>query len=396
MENINYSDIDEKTAGNALSAYFLIFISWLFLFNKTNKYINNDFVKAHVLSSWIIHLCFIITYIIFINFSLFSWINFYGFWLNHIIAQWLFLWLFGLLVIWMYKAHNKKLFFAMDVISIIKKDKLIDINNDNTFDEKDKLTIILAYIPFLWFYNYPKYKTNSLIKNITKLNLIVSLILLLLYINLHYNLSNLILLFYSIYVVFIWINLFVQNNIININLSKLPTINKLNILIKSTLTYLKNYFKENSKFKNFNNILNEKTNNYKLEEENETQELQKLKNTKLPKFLIYIPFINLVFLFSRKTAQKNHIANWLIITLILSIILTLDILNYYNTTIYILFIIPIIYWIWYSQTKLSYKMPFVYEIYEFLKKIIWIFLFRSKEINKIRKKDEVVNLKVKK
>jgi hypothetical protein len=49
----------------------------------------------------------------------------------------------------MYKAHNKKYFFANEIISIVKKEQLIDVNNDNTFDEKDKLTIILAYIPFI-------------------------------------------------------------------------------------------------------------------------------------------------------------------------------------------------------------------------------------------------------
>jgi hypothetical protein len=103
--------------------------------------------------------------------------------------------------------------------------------------------------------------------------------------------------------------LFVQDSIININLTKLPTLNKLNIEIKTLLIYLKNYFKEKAEFKNYNLILDEKRKKYKLDNENTETELKKLKNTKLPKFLIYIPFINLIFLFSRKTAQKKHISN---------------------------------------------------------------------------------------
>jgi hypothetical protein len=103
----------------------------------------------------------------------------------------------------MYKAHNKKIFLTEHMFSIMKKDKLIDINNDEKFDEKDKLTIIMAYIPLIGFYNYPKYRDNLLIKNITKLNLLVSIILLLLYLSMHYNLSNIILLIYSIFVVFV-------------------------------------------------------------------------------------------------------------------------------------------------------------------------------------------------
>jgi hypothetical protein len=82
------------------------------------------------------------------------------------------------------------------------------------------------------------------------------------------------------------------------------------------------------------------------------------------------------------------------ITLLLSVLIFLDILNYYNTNLYILFVIPVIYWNWYLKTKLSYQMPFIYEISKFLNKIFWIFIFKSKEINKIRKKDEIVNLKV--
>jgi hypothetical protein len=49
----------------------------------------------------------------------------------------------------MYKAYNNKKFIANNLTQIINKEKIIDINNDKSLDEKDKLTILLAYIPFI-------------------------------------------------------------------------------------------------------------------------------------------------------------------------------------------------------------------------------------------------------
>jgi hypothetical protein len=56
MENIDNVDLNEKTINNAKITYFFIFFSWLLLFNKIDKNINNSFVKSHVKSSSIIHL----------------------------------------------------------------------------------------------------------------------------------------------------------------------------------------------------------------------------------------------------------------------------------------------------------------------------------------------------
>ena len=46
LENIN-----NKIINNAVSAYLMLFISWMLLINKSNPYINNDFVKNHTKSS---------------------------------------------------------------------------------------------------------------------------------------------------------------------------------------------------------------------------------------------------------------------------------------------------------------------------------------------------------
>lgn len=42
LENLN-----QKIINNAISAYLMLFISWMLLLNKTNKNINNSFVRSH-------------------------------------------------------------------------------------------------------------------------------------------------------------------------------------------------------------------------------------------------------------------------------------------------------------------------------------------------------------
>ena len=61
--------ISKKTINNAISAYFMIFLSWIFLFNKTNPNLNNSFVKSHTKVAILLHINFIIIYIIFIKYN---------------------------------------------------------------------------------------------------------------------------------------------------------------------------------------------------------------------------------------------------------------------------------------------------------------------------------------
>jgi hypothetical protein len=82
----------------------------------------------------------------------------------------------------MYKASKKQIFVNSDIKIFIKNENLIDINKDEKINEKDKLTILLSYIPFLGFLIFPKNKEKELIQNITKLNLIIIVIIMSLYI----------------------------------------------------------------------------------------------------------------------------------------------------------------------------------------------------------------------
>ena len=72
VETSEIRSISEVSKKNAQSAYFMIFISLMFLFNKRDSNINNDFVKSHTKTAFFIHLLFLIIYIVFIHYGLLS------------------------------------------------------------------------------------------------------------------------------------------------------------------------------------------------------------------------------------------------------------------------------------------------------------------------------------
>ena len=92
-------------------------------------------------------------------------------------------------------------------------------------------------------------------------------------------------------------------------MKKIPSFNKLSLILKSIFKYLKNYFVKDNKFKNLNDIINYKITIEKEENKNEELRLKNLNNSKISKYLIYIPFVNFIFFFSKNTSQQKHISN---------------------------------------------------------------------------------------
>ena len=99
-------ETNRKVIGNAMIAYFLLFICITFFFNKENKYINNTFVKSHVKTAFLLHILFLLVYIVFISFNVGRSLSIIGLSLNSIIASALFIGLFGILMYGMYQAHK--------------------------------------------------------------------------------------------------------------------------------------------------------------------------------------------------------------------------------------------------------------------------------------------------
>jgi len=90
MENIH-----KTSRANAVSAYLMIGISWAFLLNKDNEHINNSFVKSHTRTALILHLSFLLTYIIFVHFAPLPFFSVLGYTLNEIVSMGIFCMLFG-------------------------------------------------------------------------------------------------------------------------------------------------------------------------------------------------------------------------------------------------------------------------------------------------------------
>ncbi len=390
----NSKIITKKSKGNAISAYLMIFISWLFLFNKVNPEINNSFVKAHTKTAMLIHFWFLITYIIFISNSVFASYSIIWFWINNIITDIIYLFLLVLLIIWIYKAKNWETFNLSKKLNISKTKNVLDIDWDWKITEKEKITIILSYIPFIWYFIYWKYQNNKVIQDAVRLNIIISLIILLLFIYSYNNLVALFSLAYIIYITFVWITLFGIEELITIRLPEILSPNKLYVNTIIFSKYLKSYF-SSKKFKSFDIIKKEVLEKNKIELLENEKDFKTKKDFKISKFLIYIPFINLIFLFFKNTKYSFHIINWSIITLISILIITLNLLWYINVNLIILLLFPIMFWIWNLNYKLAYKIPFIFDIYLLFKNIVSIFKTSSKKIKEKKAEENEVSLKPK-
>jgi len=347
--------IEPKIKANAVTAYFLIWISFLFLFNKTNKYIDNDFVRSHTKTAFFIHISLLFFWFIIFKFSFNSF-------LSTIISTIVFLFASSLLFLWIYKASKWETFKIIDVVHISKVNKFANIQKHMENDEKNKFSFFLSYIPFVSYLLYPILDSNEVynkvFKNNIRINLLISLFLCLVYINWNTDITLILMLIYIVFVVFSSLILVIQNNLMFVYIEYLNKIENLEIYIKSYVQYFKNYTKWsfiNLKDLISKNILSEKT---KLQEEENILKTQ--KDTVLPKFLIYVPIINFIFLFSFDTKYRNHIINWISLS-----ILTLFMLWIFRTvnSIFILLLYPICFGIWNLNLKLAYKQTFIFHIF---------------------------------
>jgi hypothetical protein len=292
----------------------------------------------------------------------------------------------------MLKAHNWKKFNIWDSLELYKNKWIFDLNNDWKISEKEKLSLILSKIPFVWYFIYAKQKDNEIIENNTKLNLIFTTIYLLLYIFGNPNLANLLLLAYIIFIVFTAINLFTQDKVINIKLNELPFPKEKINYLRALKIYLWNYFSSKKDFIAFSEILKKVKENEKQKEINFNESIKDLKEFKLPKFIIYIPVLNFISLFNYNTKQKNHIINGILLSILFIIIwLTKWIFSYYQ----LLLLLPLSFWLaqLYAWNN-YYKIPFLYDFYE-------LFTFtksKTKEavetLKEKQKEEKTLNLKV--
>jgi hypothetical protein len=115
-------------------------------------------------------------------------------------------------------------------------------------------------------------------------------------------------LFYIVFIIFLSILIISNENLLNFNLSKIPTFEELRIYLIASFIYLKKYF-SHDKFKNLNEIVEEVKEGKKKKDLEEKEILKERKDMKLPRYIIYIPYINLITLLEIKSKYKIHIIN---------------------------------------------------------------------------------------
>ncbi len=379
---------NKKIINNAMISYFLLIVNIMFLFPIKNKYINNSFVKAHTKVAILIHSLFFIFYILFIHFWVLWWISLFNYWLNHIIMAISCLLTFWVLLLWMYKASKWEIITIKEILPKKWEDNLITLSKNKIWDEKEKLTIMLSFIPFFWNIIYWKHYNNKVLQNINKINFIISFLIIILYYYWYSNLSIIILLFYIISAVFINIILITKDELIIPNLQHIPWFQDILIIIISLIKYLISYTKDKN-FKDFESIKKEEKLKIINTEKKFTEVLIKKYDIKHKNF-IYIPIANLIFIKKIDSRYKLHIINSYIISIFL---LLLWLKLGFNNKIQLFLLFPIFYWTWYIN-RIWYKMPIIYNIYYFYKEIITYIIKIKNKIITIKNTQKTVNLKV--
>jgi hypothetical protein len=102
-------------------------------------------------------------------------VSFYDIHLNFVLATGLCLGGFCILLYGAYKAHNGELFTIGDILHLTKTKNFLEIGRQEHLDEKDKVSLIMSFVPFLGYFIYAKHKDSETMVNATKVNLFVSI-----------------------------------------------------------------------------------------------------------------------------------------------------------------------------------------------------------------------------
>lgn len=384
----NNENLNKKAMKNAESSYFLILLNLAFFFSH-DKDVNHPFVKAHTKTASIIHLLFLLTYIIFIHFQFLS-LPIYWLFLNKILAAIISLGLLWMLLLGIYKAGKGKSFWIGEVIHIAKKEKLLDVNADKNLDEKDKLSLILSYIPLLWIFIAWKYRENKQIENSASFNLFASFIILSSFLAGHHEVGSIFLLFYTVFIVFSALMIFSQDTLIHINMLEIGNIKKHYNKIKDSISYLENYFSK-EKFSTFSELEKIKSDERKKNEDEELKELEKKENFPWHEILIYLPLVNFLTLSKLATKKNIQIINGFWISLLLLLIL---IIPNINNAFSFLLVFPIFYGLAFWKDTINYKLPFFFDIGNIFIRFWTRFSQVFKKAKTIQQTEKKANLKV--
>jgi len=379
---MNLPPLTKQIRSNAVSAYFLLFVSGLFLFNKTNPALSHPFVQQHTKNALLIHILFLVAYSICILSNVFSG-NIFWIELSRILFIGVALLLLSRLLYGIYMAHNGKLTWSAELLSSESStpQKNIIFHQNMTQSEREKMDIVLSYIPFIGFLRAPK---NTLeLHNQTIAICISGLILFLLYVEVS-NFASILTLLYTIYVVFQSVQLFWMRQVYEVQWTLMTHIYYAPLLIKTLVRYIYQYISgaENIDFSKLQKNITTQDKALKTKKE---AVLKTKADISLPKYLIYIPFINSIFVLKRDSRYMHHIYNGLTITIVLIVIMIGSILGYISFNLILILLYPICFWISGLKKSLAYHVYGITDIWLCFQKIIHAWNQWKWKINTIRK-----------
>jgi len=379
------ADLNKKVIWNAVSAYFLFFVSISFLFNKDPN-IWHPFVKSHVRVAFFLHILFLCMLIL-MAFPIGNGIAFFGYTLNSIVTIAASIIIFSAIFFGIYKAHKWETLSISELFEHGKKwsSEIMQQSSTKNIWEEEKTLLFLSHLPFIGYIVTGERIESTKIRNIILLNIIISCTGVFLYTVWISSLASIIFLLYIIWSIFQGIRIFAGENMILLNLHNIPTIREKYILQKSFLTQLvRHLFRR--KFISLSDIKKGKTEKLLDTEKAYKENLSKLSPSLIPTFLFYIPVINIIWIFFLRTQQKLHIKNGLIISMIFWVIVFFYWIH--HPMLYLL-LFPICFWIG-QRDNIAYIMPYIYDIWNFISLTLYktthIFS-RAKELKNTTKKE---------
>ncbi|MCH8518904.1 hypothetical protein LAT59_04040 [Candidatus Gracilibacteria bacterium] len=375
------TEIPQKIRGNAAASYGLIFASLAFLISK-NPNFNHPFVKSHTKVAFMLH-SMLLFMLFFMSYPFLRGIKIFTLTLNDIITATLGFIIFGGIIYGSIKAFKGEYVTLMDMFhSAGGKENFIQTNKIDGNQEFDSSLIILGYIPFLGYILSAKYPNNIHLRDASLLNLIFTILCLVMVFFSMKNLAAIVFLLYIIGSVFVALRLKISEELTHIDLSSVPGPKEEYILIRALGIYIKNMFDKNT-FIELAKLRDIQTNAYNKKEQENTQKLENLEVFPYHQALLSIPVINLIGLFYLHTREKLRIANGIV----LSILLLLIIFQFgIQSPLFLIALIPFCYHGGFNERK-AYHMPYVSDIVHIIK-TIGSFLTRfGKKTRELQKKE---------
>ncbi len=353
-------------------SYF--FLGWLFLLAKNNPDFRDPFIRSHAKSATKMHIGFLWGFWIYSQY-LASYIRFPiplipTLTFDKIVSVCFFVILAGLIIRWAYLAHGGITSTEVGSSRLKEAFSKENIALENT-TETEKMIYISSYIPFLGIITASRH-ANPITRTGAKIGSLWIFVTILLTILLKSNSDILwiILFAYLFFVAFVWASLFVSNTIIGFSiLESIPSLKTVYGSLRVVPTYLFKlvriiFGKEESL--SFTSLRDEI-----LKKDQTHSELALAhfidSSLPLPKNLIFIPIINLIFipqLFLRKQwIYTLAILQGIVITIVLvAIWLFLDFTSLWQ----MILLFPIFIGMAEINRNPFYKIPAIYELYVIL------------------------------